>query len=408
MSETGAAWTDGAPPRVCLIGPKGCGKTIYRTYLHAKARTELPDYVRAMLGVTQADLPAQGEVRRPAGAGWDWFHEGDLGQREAAGEYLPVIEPTQHVTRHQLALPRKDGEPLQAGLAYDFPGAYWEVEGAKPFIIEALRAARLIVMMVPYWTLLPKSLRPRPSPLFRARRLRDGLAAEAVQREHDERDESLRNGTLKWLELLRTARDGAPAPATVLVVFTMLHREWRHDLRDDAPEAAAVMARVQAVRALVTRDLLNLQHRPQLPGRRLGAGRWPLFDELRRAAQDLTHAAELRRTLEELHDACALYVEELERVAREAGYDETETLGVIEALRGLEARLPWHAFRYGAMNVVSERHAKRRPLAQHPDADFAAPGSGSPGAASRTFQRYLRIERAAAMLPSLYLCGSLD
>jgi hypothetical protein len=404
------AWSDGAPPRVSLIGPKGCGKTIYRTYLHAKARTELPDYVRAMLGVTQADLPAKGEMRTSQGGVWTWTHEGDLGQREAAGEYLPVIRPTKHVTRHRLALPLVHGEPVEAGLAYDFPGAYWETEEHKPFIIEALRASRLIVMMLPYWILVPHALRQRPSLLARARWQRDGLDAVAIQREQDEREEALRTGTLKWLELVQIARDGTPGrAATLLVVFTMLHREWLHDLGSGSAAASSVAERVRAMRRLITQPVLNCPHQARR-GRRRTNLLVSLAAELQLALRGLSEAAALRRALEELHDACDDYVEALEGPARDLGPEEEETLRLIEALRRVESRSLPHAFRYAAMNVVSERYARRRALSprEQRDAQTFGFGSAAEGDAVPAYQRYLRIESAAAMLPSLYLCGSLD
>ncbi len=402
-------------PRVCLIGPKGCGKTIYRTYLHAKARTELPDYVRTTLGIRQADLPEEGEVFQHDGdQRGEWVREHDLGLREPEGEYVPAILPTLYLTRHVLTLPSLDSG-ASSGVVYDFPGGYFDVPGAERLIIDALRQSRLIVMMLPYWALLPQALRRVPSPLTLARGRREGATPALVEERQAERELSLRAGAVRWLELLKIARTGEGVrPGTVLVMLTMLHREWPHELRDDEPRARALAERVRALRRLITQSLFNLEYEPGGSSMRLR--RWLPFvgPEIHLSLKGLHRAARLRAALEELHDEVAAYVLDAEGACAALGRSGREALTVVRALRDVEQSslsLP-SGFRYGAMNVVSERHVGRGAVvatgqgaAMPVNADATA--STSTATASEV-RRYFEIERAAAMVPSLYLCGSLD
>ncbi len=401
---------DNPPPRVSLIGPKGCGKTIYRTYLHEKARVELPDFVRAALGIRQADLPEEGEVYSGEGGVWHWQTERTLGLRQAEGEFLPAIPATQALTRHKLTLPvLDDGSPLEGGLVYDFPGGFFEVPGSERLILDALRQSRMVVMMLPYWVLIPKALRRTPSPLAQARDRADGKDPVTVAKEHAQREGSLLAGALRWLELLRTARGHKEArPATVLVMLTMLHQEWGHELSASHPRGGEVAAQVRALRGLITQSLLNDEHDRGIASRKL-----PLFSpEFWLSLHGMGRAMRLRRALEELHAQVTRYTLAMEALCRALGRTEGDTLRVVSALRALEnssLALPY-AFRYGAMNVVSERLSGRMPLATAAGEEAALTvGGPSVAPAEPTgFRRYFKMEPAAAMLPSLYLCGSLD
>ena len=109
------------PPRVCVIGPKGGGKTIYRLYLANQLGT-FPSYLARMFGTEASpwgDRPGEELTFPVAGDAFRWEEEATLRYHtDRHDHYLPAVRGTNWITRHRIDLPFLQGDSF----LLDFPG----------------------------------------------------------------------------------------------------------------------------------------------------------------------------------------------------------------------------------------------------------------------------------------------
>jgi hypothetical protein len=405
---------------VAITGPKGGGKSIYRTYLYAQAGTELPVFMQQTLGVTQADWPGQGFELRLGADGWKWQAEEHVERRASIGAYLPELRPTEHLTRHQLSLPRVgDGAPESHGFVLDFPGNFWtrpewDSQDAAEYVTRNLRPCRMILFMLPFWILLPRSWRHSPSPLERARRSKQGFTQEQIDQERMSREADLVSGTREWLRRLAPVRTGEGRRPTIVVCMTMIHREWRHELASPVESGDSARARILHRLARIRRMINDPLARDGRPAQIPTASWQALLPSVASGVGNLWSAVRMRRLLAVLNDEVRGYVGDVRaavsdaegQVGAAAGDAEDESLReMLEGLCALEDPGQPHKTRWIGMNVVGERSfALRRPEAVSTGALLSADDSN----VGMVDQLYLPREVAGAMLPTVYLCSCLD
>ncbi|GEM_PF-2637224 len=386
----------GLRPRVALVGPKGGGKTMYRNFL-ANGLEQLPAYLCNTLRVRESGW-ASGEARILRYSdlnGWGWTPDVAAAAVTVQGRtWLPQVGGTNWMTCHDLPLPDLVGAPTQREThLLDFPGEYWkglETQRGSYAAQEAedrglLRECRLIQIMLPYWMLLPRVHRRLPPPHLLALGRQLGLSDDDIVRQRVLREDVLLDSAQAWLQRLRdvvrpTRAERGP---TLLVTLSMLGADWQQELIDPLPDTARPAAAALAqVRGLITHPLaLGLRLRdlpaadPGLVGRLTGISRTldPLLD-----------ATTLRNLLQRLHRACQGYLEACQRLWRPGHAGQP----VVRALDELLETAGRGQVRYLAMNLVHEH-------------SVLAPRKG--GGMS-----YLPLAPAGALLPSVYLCGSLD
>ncbi len=383
-------------PRVALVGPKGGGKTMYRNFL-ANGLEQLPAYLCNTLRVRESGW-ASGEARvlrfiDPDGWGW---HPDVAQEAVTVGgrTWLPQVGGTNWMTCHDLPLPDLVGAPsVPETHLVDFPGEYWKGMQALRGAYDGLEAedrallgsCKVILLMLPFWMLLPREVRRIPPPQLLAIGQHLGLDATTLLTQRQVREDVLLDSAQAWLQRLREVI--APARTghgpTLLVTFTMLGADWRLELQDPLPDSAgAAVEALGRVRQLITHPLAMGQRLRDLPEEELG-----LLGTLTgwsRHASQVLDATTLRNLLGRLHGACRDYLTACQRLWRPGQAGQPVARALDELLETAGRR----RVRYLAMNLVHERA-------------LLAPRAGDG-------LTYLPLEPAGALLPSVYLCGSLD
>jgi hypothetical protein len=409
----------GLTPKVAIIGPKGSGKSIYRQFLASAQHASIPHYLCNVLRVRN---PSWGHgvawVRDPKKnrgvaepAEWEW--DEDLVVTTAIGtqrrSFLRKLGGTNKLTIHPLRFPSLHASADAEADLLDFPGEHLQplsdpaqLEGLgltrdeyQRFVdhdVALIRQCRVVLLTLPYWLVLPHEWRGEDTPLDRAmaaRRAGEGASAARVAEElavirrgRQVREDDLFRSAADWLGLLQSIVD-SPAKPTLVVVFTMLDSTWEDELRP--PDGGLrgleeARERLRRVRTLITSRAANGE-----ANRFRAKASVSLVQPFARAWHDLQRASEMKELLEELHDTLDHYVQDARsNWSRGAlGHQALGRLG--DALDSAGA----HRVRYMAMNVVSE-HSR---LAQ-------------PGVKLDDFP--LELRQAGALLPMVYLCGSLE
>ena len=298
------------------------------------------------------------------------------------------------MTCHDLPLPDLVGAPTRREThLLDFPGEHWRglqtLRGAYDSQETEDRAllseCRLIQLMLPYWMLLPREHRRVPPPHLVGLGRQLGLSQDQVMAQRLAREDVLLDSAQAWLQRLRdlVAPTRAGRGPTLLVTLSMLGSDWRQELAPElTPAAQAAADALAQIRGLITHPLaLGLRLRdlpapePGLVGRLTGLSRHldPILD-----------ATTLRNLLARLHGACRTYLDACQRLGRPGHAGQP----VVRALDELLETAGRGQVRYLAMNLVHER-------------SVLVPRRGEG-------MTYLPLDPAGALLPSVYLRGSLD
>lgn len=403
-------------PRVALTGPKGSGKTIYRQYL-AHGMDGLPPFLTETMGVRSPGWAERAARRVEYRAflkdgkvdhkGWAEVPEALPRPLNIDGmDYLGKVAGTDWLTVHALPLPDLRGRArrdFHKAAVLDFPGEHWGMvtdptrdgyyEACEKEDVTLLGRCRMLLFLVPFWLVLPRALRRVPTQVdvlthnhLTKLSAGDGTPEQHAGRICRERDQALFRSARDWIPRLEEALSGKEKPRLV-VVFTQLGAEWRGHLQDPDGPIGRSLGRV---RGLISHPLAN--NRPArfqgLVPRPGWLPEWvPWRDTLRQAEVARWYAAAgFRRLLDDLHEELKDMVRQVREVPRAQG-TEQQLLQKLDSL--LEEAGPGRV-RYMAMNVVSDRYIAlhdQQPVVHAP---------------------YLALEAAGAMLPSAYLCGSLD
>ncbi len=396
LLATATTLKQGLRPRVALVGPKGGGKTMYRTFL-GNGLEHLPAYVSNTLRVRESGW-ASGEarvLRYGDQAGWAWHP--DVAERAMTRDgrtWLPQVGGTNWLTLHDLPLPDLGGAPSgQQSHLLDFPGEHWRgldrLRGAYATQEAEDRAllaeCRLIQLMLPWWVLLPRTHRHLPPAHLLSLGSQLGLDDTTVRDQRRAREDVLLDSAQAWLLRLREIvrpTDKARGPA-LLVTLSMLGADWPLELKDpDDPALAQAVAALRRIRGLITHPLAMGQRLRDLPPSDAGlVGR---LTGVSRHLDPLLDATTLRNLLSRLHRACQAYLTACQRLWS-PGHAGQPVARALDELLDTAGR---GQVRYVAMNLVHERSML---LPDRGDGDG-----------------YLPLEPAGALLPSITLCGSLD
>jgi len=391
-------WKRGLTPRVALIGPKSSGKTIYRAFLRM-GQARLPEYVGSALRVRHSGvLQRTGVVLAYDDAQSQWSTRDEQilepAEVELGVAYLPQVEGTTFLTCHELPLPDdEDTDPFRAGHLLDFPGEYFTNDpqhlyaryraGQDEVDEWLLRSCQTVIMTLPFWAVLPRSLRQIPPhhEVEMGRHL--GRSAEEVKRSREVREDALYRSAMDWFERLRPVVDerGPGKAPNLLVVFTMLGMDWHRELADDVLGPPAKGGPPRMVRAL-GRARRRIEH-PIAGSKRSSVRRGVLPRWLRGPGtylRQLVDAARLRDLLDGLDQDLARFV----GLCKGASGDQW--VAIADELLELQDRMPGR-IRYTAMNIVNERELLRR---------------------HDRNRDYLKLEPAGAYFPTVFLCGGLD
>ena len=408
------------PPRVCVIGPKGGGKTIYRLYLANQLGT-FPSYLARMFGTEASpwgDRPGEELTFPVAGDAFRWEEEATLRYHtDRHDHYLPAVRGTNWITRHRIDLPFLQGDSF----LLDFPGEFAlrpylrRERELKPYEDDLRTAAEgvigasdVIVFILPFWTLFPAADRLAPPPHLaemtlqllggEAARRADPAAALELERqmEHEriEREDGVMTTAASWLSSLNRIASHSEHKPMLLVVFSMLGSDWCLELKPDLKGASLQVAqRLAKVRNHLTHELTH-------GARGHGLEDW-ITDNLGGAAP----LAGLGRALDASRDAAHLasLMTNIERELRMAlrasrrAWSNQGAAGSLVVSRLGDLLDGWRGdIRYTAMNIITERAAL-----------FWPKGSkGNLEVLEKT--PYYRTEPAGPLLPSVYLAGALE
>lgn len=376
---------DGVNPRVALLGPKGGGKTMFRHFL-ATEKASFPVYLQTALGVR--DLGFGRKARRIA---WKpsektWHEREDFlppAETRKMSIYLPKVSGTTDLTVHRLPLPT-----LRKGVhaeLLDFPGEYWSRDESlddptapqrDACVLRALDHCKIVVIIMPYWLLVPWSLRVVPPPHILDVARKAKIAKIAEENEIDIQVAVMMSSLNDWLERMRTMLDRSRRHRPmVLVSFSMLSSSWGDEIVNDDE----------------TRHLRGLLG--EMRGLALASGQvrsWRIPSWMSFFAQPVVHveaASRLRQVMARLDAKCRDFVTEaLELELQHA----SGTSGPARRIYDMLVDRPNTHVRFTAMNVVSERA-------------WLLPNPGS-----RSRRQYFRMKQAGAMLPLVYLAANLD
>ena len=392
-------WKQGLHPRVALVGPKSSGKTIYRAFLRM-GQARLPEYVGSALRVRHSGVMHRaGEMLAYDDHQDRWTTQDedvlDPGEVDRGVAFLPQVEGTSFLTCHELPLPDdEDGDPFRAGHLLDFPGEYFTTDpdsiyaryraGQDQVDEWLLRSCQTVVMMLPFWAVLPRTMRqiPPQHEIEMGRQL--GMSPDQVTRNREVREDALYRSAMDWFERLRPILDsrGPGSAPNLLVVFTMLGTDWHLELRDGVLASPVVGQTPRMVRALA-RARARLEH-PIATSKRSSTRRGVLPRWIRGPGTYLRHLIDAAR-LRDLLDGLDRDLSQFVSLCR--GESSEQWVAIADELLELQDRLAG-GIRYTAMNIINERDILRK----------TDRGRGD----------YLKLEPAGAYFPSVFLCGGLD
>lgn len=377
---------DAINPKVALLGPKGGGKTMYRHFLFTD-ESVFPNFLQTALGVRDLGF------RRPAKR-ISWNAEAKLWEEKneiltkAEGRhgdyYLPKVSGTTDVTVHRLPMPSL-GDEGHAELL-DFPGEYWVrdphedpdegVEARDRCVERALQNCKIVLVILPYWLLVPRRFRMIPANHISEVAQRGRIGGIADPDSIDRREEVMMTSLNAWLRRMRRMLN-APRKSRplILVTFSMLSTSWGDEIKT-ADDCKAIRELLVEMRGLAVAS--NLVRSARIPA-------WTTS-----FAQPLVHveaASRLRQVMARLDTRCRDFVTRALELEQRVGAGRQPARKIYDML----VDRPNTDVRFSAMNVVTERA-------------WLLPKPGSnPG-----LQQYIRMEHAGAMLPLVYLAANLD
>ncbi len=362
-------------PRIALVGPKGSGKTLYRLYL-SRADMAVPtrlaralrcDYLPWNRDLKPFELQAvRGEQRqiRVARDIDEWRIEHHP-WRGSAWRFFPKIKATTNTIIHSVPLPRENGLAGDDAIwVMDFAGEHWlrhrrdssdwDWQRTYDHDRHLLRECKVVLLMVPFWLLIPAGARAWPA--FLPNEEREGSA---------HRVKWLLDTFEEWYKIIAELLQGRSV--NLVIALTMFGRDWHawfdskldkryNDLKESFAE----------VRALLRDPVLNGRLEPGWFRSQLDIYRF-------------------RALTARIHVACR----DLVRTSLAVDSDSLESTGIGIRLHEMAESAGAARARYIAMNLVSERDRLVRSF------------SGG--------QEYkLREELAGVYLPNVYLSSFLD
>jgi len=400
-------------PLTTLLGPLDAGEEAWAVdgeAIAARLLLKLRSHPRlaARLLRAQSFEPWGGETVRANGGtdgatalslvdGWNWTSEPASEPRIIDGNHhLVRAQGTEHLTRHELRMPGLDDTPsLARAHVLDFPGEHWtqdvvgEYEGRTLEDLRLIASCRMVMLMLPFWLLIPREMREAPPAHGFILGRRRNLSEAEIRRDRDKREETLTLSWTSWLDRLSSilapdAKDARGIAAgkkpNLLVVFTMLGSDWAAELRPEHREKGELAAQLKKIRGWMEQPLV--QGCPSQS--RIDSAKWfGLARPFVERAIGFRDVAPLRTIMDRLHGDLDRFVgitENLDTASR-------STQRLTGRLRSICDGVGRHRARFAAINIVSERH-------------FAIDEqSGEP---------MFRFEPSGANLPSIYLCASLD
>ncbi len=375
-------WPDGAAagskpfsPRIALVGPKGSGKTLYRLYL-SRADMAVPtrlaralrcDYLPWNRDLLPFELQAvrSGEREIKVARDIDEWRIEHHPWRGSAWRFFPKIKATTNTIIHSVPLPRENGAASEDAIwVMDFAGEHWHrhrrVSSDWDWVQtydhdrHLLRQCRVVLLMVPFWLLIPSAVRTWP-----------GFLPSEERQESAHRVKWLLDTFEEWYKViaeLLQERD-----VNLIIALTMFGRDWRHWFRDSLdPKYRDLQECFAEVRALLKDPVLNGRLEPGWLRSQLDIYRF-------------------RALTARIHAACR----DLVRTSLSVDDDSLESTGLGIRLHEMAESAGPARVRYLAMNLVSERDRLVRGL-----------GGGH--------EYKLREELAGVFLPNVYLSSFLD
>ena len=361
-------------PRIALVGPKGSGKTLYRLYL-SRADMAVPtrlaralrcDYLPWNRDLRPFELQAVRGGRRQikVARDIDEWHIEHHPWRGSAWRFFPKIKATTNTIIHSVPLPRENGEAGDDAIwVMDFAGEHWlrhrrdsdwDWSGTYDHDRHLLRQCRVVLLMVPFWLLIPAAARTWPD--FLPKEEREGSA---------HRVKWLLDTFEEWYKIiaeLLQQRD-----VNLVIALTMFGRDWEGWFKPRLDPAYEDLKECFAeVRALLKDPVLNGRLEPGWIRSQIDIYRF-------------------RALTARIHATCR----DLVRTSLSVDEDSLESTGIGIRLHEMAEGAGPARVRYLAMNLVSERDRLVRSF-----------GGGH--------EYKLREELAGVYLPNVYLSSFLD
>lgn len=362
-------------PRIALVGPKGSGKTLYRLYL-SRADMAVPtrlaralrcDYLPWNRDLKPFEMQAVrgGERQIKVAGDVDEWHIEHHPWRGSAWRFFPKIKATTNTIIHSVPLPRENGLAGDEAIwAMDFAGEHWlrhrrdsadfDWDRTYDHDRHLLRQCRVVLLMVPFWLLIPATARAWPAFL------------PGEEREHSaHRVKWLLDTFQEWYKIITELLQ--ERNVNLIIALTMFGRDWQAWFRPNLDKKYEdLKGSFAEVRMLIKDPVLNGRLEPGWFRSQIDIYRF-------------------RALTSRIHTACR----DLVRASLSVDADSLESTGIGIRLHEMAESAGPARVRYIAMNLVSERDRLVRSF------------SGG-----REYK--LREELAGVYLPNVYLSSFLD
>ncbi len=381
-------WMATLDPRIAIVGPKGSGKTIYRLFLRSEPQA-VPPFVSSAMRVRQIGWGEElGEalIRKTMDSPWSLGPEPIMKGLSPDGnrDYLPRVDPTGGFTVHRLPVPDEErsattskqaSDRSKGGHLLDFPGEFFGEQYAPlrgkrddPFLdrpfLKLLGRCDSIVLMIPFWLLLPDHLRADPPAHLEALGQHLHKSPDRVREDRESHRHGLQLTLGQWLAKLDPLFVKGTGPQ-LLVVFTMLGKDWHREFADRVctGDAWDRKRRKEGLANLLNEDerslaksLARARGRLETPlaRRKVSSKYTGWVGALVSSVEEQWQTATLRSLLDSLHQDLMEYVEAVGACSEDNEPGER----IARFLEELRKRIGDQRMRYTAMNVIAESHAK--------------------------------------------------